>query len=100
MKTIRRWRHRRILASGLREACREKHASNEVSQQQYEKIIEASHDNKVLDRTLDQLETNDDAFGAIDWTRIKEWIKANWPTLLRILFTAVMLLEPEEKENK
>lgn len=99
LKLIERYRTRRRLAAGLREAAAEKFALGAITSTEYDKCVQATNDSKALDEMLLQFEVNKDALGGFwppDWEAIKAWIIENWPTILRIVLTVIMLLEVRE----
>lgn len=101
LKLIEKYRIRRRLAAGLREATAEKHALGAITDTERDKCIQVSYDAKALDEMLLQFEVNKDALGAYwppDWAAIKQWLIDNWPTILRIALTVIMLLEVREKK--
>lgn len=91
---LRGWR----LGVGLRAAAKIQHKAGDISDDQYSRLVWASRDREAMERVLRQLTVNENALGGIDWAGIRDWIIQNWPTILRIVLSIVILLDPKDEQ--
>jgi len=89
---IERARRRRQLRRGIRQAAEEKLASGDCSQEERDACYELAHNRQHTNELLHQLETEEGALGGIDWSRIKEWFIENWPKILKLVFSILLII--------
>jgi len=95
IKRFKRWRNRSRLRKGLLEATRSQLLDGEIDIDVHDEVVYACNNKEALNRTLDQLETQDGALGQINWTKIKEWIIENWPQILKLLLSVLVILDTQ-----
>lgn len=82
----------RNLSRGLKQAAKQRLEAGEITQADADKMLRASRDNKVLRRLLRQMEEGPYGF-SINWESIKDWIIENWPTILKVVLSLLVLLD-------
>lgn len=97
MRYFRKLRARRRLKRGILAEASNQLYDGKIDALRYEEIKYKMRDSKSVDAVYDQMIVNEDALGAFDWTKLWEWLRQNWPTILRLVFTLV-LLEPQDEE--
>lgn len=84
-------------ARKMQRVSRRAYRHGEMDERTYNHVMEALKDPDVVEEWQAKVETQMNApwkvsQGRIDWNTIWEWLKANWPTILRILLSILPLL--------
>lgn len=97
----------RRFARKIRRMARIKTWQGEMSEYDLERIVKGSHDSATIKRWRAKIE--EPRYGApwvgpgvsqgIDWTSVWEWLKQNWPMILKILLSLLVFLGDKPDEN-
>jgi hypothetical protein len=75
----------------------------EITQVEIDAVERACNDPDLLskwNKAIKEARLNpDDRIGAINWQNVADWFAANWPTLLKLLFTLLIALDPKHADS-
>jgi methionine synthase II (cobalamin-independent) len=87
-----------------RRVARRQYRRGKITFEEYRKVREASRDPVMVAKWEAEVERQLGApwkaKGAIDWASIWEWFLENWPTILKILLTLLVFIEPNPMEEE
>lgn len=83
--------------------------NNTMTEREYDSAMVVARDDTLLAKLNGRIESEVNPWNRSDgligadwseiWANLVDWFKANWPTILRIILTIVLLLEPNKDEN-
>jgi hypothetical protein len=92
-----------------RRAAREAFAEGTISKEQYTQLTQVLRNpiRKRLDSTekvdilaeVEQYTNKNGPKAGIDWEAIIQWLKDNWLTILKLILSLIVVLEPPPKER-
>ena len=83
---------RRRFAAKVRRKAMTEFKRGTITENQKDVVFSKTYNTKELDKLCDMTENQE--YGAFDFSSIWEWIQANWPTILQLLLT-VLVLDPD-----
>lgn len=96
IQMIKRLLRRKRVAAALSRQARSAWRSGDLPATEYLRIREAAKDPKFVDRFMRRLEQDDELLGGVRWDNFVVWLKENWPTILKLLLSLLVMLETDE----
>jgi len=98
----------RRFARIIRRMARSKYRKDEITHEDLKKLVRGSRDFEIVARW--RAELSQPQYGApwrgqeavlteINWASIWEWLKKNWPTVLRLLLSLLVLLGEQDEDS-